>query len=536
METTNFLLLEGILKKLRKLSDKSEISVKMKLSKLNSELSILKEKKENIEEELLKSEAVSHKMSWVPIVGNDYKRKNDENKKISKLILKEWKDIELRYKIENSKIDDYNFILETLDNIKKTYLNKKKPSNLAKKELLMFSNRVKFLSESDGNNSEKIEKIFLKIKKMVQSLESMLLDWNSGNNLIITNLNNEKIQNEKINSHHLNIDKNTHFSIENFKNTAQELQQKEALEDLKNISNKTKSNKLDKNLQLDLNFEHEENVHLENKIYLPVSTLKNKEYISLGAFLDKEGNKKTNRLWIKKSDKSKFETSLPYCYKKNNIKLSYPPMRHNTPDQSLWCIFTSSTWTQIRNNFLEKTGNRCQLCGKQGGKFWSTTTPEEEKIRSGVVDFHEIWDWKIIDQEKNIGIQKLKKVLIVCKDCHFIFHEAIALWKAKKFNLEDEVKDYINKTRLLINKCSQEDLDNQIILDSKDYNDIQKTKKWIIDLSYLKNKMYLKDIKYIIKANNKANISTKQIYGLPFYNEDDILFPEKTIKNLLKEF
>jgi hypothetical protein len=46
----------------------------------------------------------------------------------------------------------------------------------------------------------------------------------------------------------------------------------------------------------------------------------------------------------------------------------------------------------------------------------------------------------------------------------------------------------------------------------------------------------LKDIKYIIKANNKANISTKQIYGLPFYNEDDILFPEKTIKNLLKEF
>lgn len=256
------------------------------------------------------------------------------------------------------------------------------------------------------------------------------------------------------------------------------------------------------------------------RIWLPVSASRTTELQTMGARLDTSASRKGSRLWIPVEERERFEFLVPLAFRREAPNLEFPPVRHNAVGQNLWSVFDRASWNHIRTTAYDRAGHRCQICGKQGGKLFEHLATDEERVRGGLVDAHEVWDWEIVDPANGLGVQRLKRLLVVCKDCHFMFHEGYLRYRASEVGIEPQAVSYINNLRAMINRISVEELQEQLARDNAKWNEGKQVRTWILDLSHLGNQDFMSDHIPTLLTTNRADLSPDMVAGLTFTTED----------------
>ena len=104
-------------------------------------------------------------------------------------------------------------------------------------------------------------------------------------------------------------------------------------------------------------------------------------------------------------------------------------------ESSLAKLLPRELWNNIRNEFIEKNGRKCQICGQT----------------EGVMNLHEIWGY-----DDKTRIQKLEGFILLCAMCHHVKHMGLTgiLAKQGKLNLEDVIDHFCK-----VNSCSKNDFE-----------------------------------------------------------------------------
>ena len=77
---------------------------------------------------------------------------------------------------------------------------------------------------------------------------------------------------------------------------------------------------------------------------------------------------------------------------------------------SLYNLLVPDDWAAIRKPRIESVSHVCQACGRRQFKY---------------LQAHELWEYAM-PEYGNQGIQRLDEIAILCKDCHAMFHLALA--------------------------------------------------------------------------------------------------------------
>jgi hypothetical protein len=77
---------------------------------------------------------------------------------------------------------------------------------------------------------------------------------------------------------------------------------------------------------------------------------------------------------------------------------------------SLYNLLTDKDWSAIRKPRIETVNQVCQACGRHQRRY---------------LQAHELWEY-YLPETGNQGIQRLGEIAILCKDCHAMFHLALA--------------------------------------------------------------------------------------------------------------
>jgi hypothetical protein len=252
------------------------------------------------------------------------------------------------------------------------------------------------------------------------------------------------------------------------------------------------------------------------RIWLPVPQSRRNELIGLGAKWDPEGPKRGSRLWVPVEDAAKFDSVLPLAFRSKPTRFEYPPIRHGAVGQNLGKVFDKESWNRLRFDAYDRAGHRCQICGKQGGKFWEKIATDSERRTSGPVDCHEIWEWSIPIPGIPVGIQKLKRLLVVCKDCHLCFHEGYALSKASKVGLEEEARERIEKLRMLTNRMNRKSVKELVEKSRREWEENKSITRWILDLSMVSAQEIMHDHILVLDPRNAAGVTPDMVGGIRF--------------------
>ena len=265
--------------------------------------------------------------------------------------------------------------------------------------------------------------------------------------------------------------------------------------------------------------------NINNRVYLPIPINMKSHAEKLGASYD-SSVKYGSRMFFDLDNHPDFndyniQKLLPLAFKNEGENLSFPPIRYGASKQNLWSFFSKDTWDFIRSNKYLSSGNRCVICGQQGGKLVDRNIFNTPKTHA--VEAHEVWDWQVPDPSSGIGIQKLKEILVVCIDCHMMFHSDYAVEQAKLSGQEDKVKKFLESKMALINRCNHEELLNQLEQEKLEAQAHNGVTTWIIDLSQLSQQEYMRNNIPVFIEDNPASVKSEHIAGITFENEDGVL-------------
>lgn len=270
----------------------------------------------------------------------------------------------------------------------------------------------------------------------------------------------------------------------------------------------------------------------EPRIWLPVSVSRAREMLERGARMDRSASNRGSKLWVPVSERHLLDPFLPLAFRAAKTHLRYPPIRHNAVGANLHSIFDKSSWNHIRSAAYDRAGHRCQLCGKQGGSLWNHLAKPEEKKVSGPVDCHEVWEWERSASDGRVGIQRLARLLVVCKDCHLSFHEGYAKWRAEQVGLEDRATAYLHNLRRLVNGCDDAEMAARMAEDREAHKAVRDVQKWVIDLSHLAAQDYMADHTLTLQTSNKAGVGPDRVGGIAYRLEDGTSFAAVSPENL----
>jgi len=270
----------------------------------------------------------------------------------------------------------------------------------------------------------------------------------------------------------------------------------------------------------------------EPRIWLPVSVSRAREMLERGARMDRSAANRGSKLWVPVSERHLLDSFLPLAFRAIKTHLRYPPIRHNAVGANLHSIFDKSSWNHIRSAAYDRAGHRCQLCGKQGGSLWNRLARTEEKKVSGPVDCHEVWEWERSTSDGRVGIQRLARLLVLCKDCHLSFHEGYAKWRAEQVGLEDRATAYLHNLRCLVNGCDDAEMAARMSEDREAHKAVRDVQKWVIDLSHLAAQDYMADHTLTLQTSNKAGVGPDRVGGIAYRLEDGTSFAAVSPENL----
>lgn len=280
---------------------------------------------------------------------------------------------------------------------------------------------------------------------------------------------------------------------------------------------------------------HSNDVYTGPRIWLPVPASRRHEMLQKGAMEDRSsGLHRGSHLWIPLDMRHQFENNLPLSFRDIPPKLEYPPIQKHAVGQNLWQIFDKDTWNHIRFNSYDRWGHRCQLCGKQFGNLWKKIATQKELEHPGPVDCHEVWEWSRLEGYPDIGIQRLKEVMVICKDCHATFHEGRTLKLAREHGIEEKARLFIEKKRCLNGHLKPEQLHAAMEKTREQWHNMKDIKTWMIDLSVLANQNFMQGHTMTMKTNNAAKVDPAMIIGTNFKTDDGQFFEKKNIQDIIK--
>ncbi len=225
---------------------------------------------------------------------------------------------------------------------------------------------------------------------------------------------------------------------------------------------------------------------------------------------------------------------MPSLYRKNKIAFSFEEMNKSMKGKNLHEIFDDQSWKYIRDTMRISTGMRCSICGGQGGKLLEDhDTGLRDNNRKNTVDCHEIWEWDVIDPARGIGVQKLSKLIIVCVDCHMMFHEEFAISKWASHGAKAaEIQEFLRERMALVNSVTTQQIDIQRRAEQETAQKRSGVENWLLDLSYLETQSHLQAQEPTLQSGNVGGITAEHIGGISFTDTDGNLVQKQDIADL----
>lgn len=124
--------------------------------------------------------------------------------------------------------------------------------------------------------------------------------------------------------------------------------------------------------------------------------------------------------------------------------------------ENLRTMFPQKVWDVIRKQAYKEADGKCMICGRKVNRL----------------EAHERWNY---DEEN--GIQILKDVIAVCKNCH----ECIHIQRTTLIGREKEASEWFMK----VNNCSYVDYLHCVGKANEDQKRRNKVSEWKVDLRYL---------------------------------------------------
>lgn len=268
--------------------------------------------------------------------------------------------------------------------------------------------------------------------------------------------------------------------------------------------------------QIAMDFSGEGRHDVVTRVWLPVPAARTREMIDMGARYDPEAPHIGSRLWVPLDESAPFDAVLPLAFRQEPTRFSYPPIRHGAVGQNLGKVFDRESWNRIRKDAYARSGHRCQICGKQESGMWSRIATPKERTTPGLVDCHEVWDWDVPDPGRGVGIQRLKRLLVLCKDCHMSFHDGFALSRARAAGIETEVRVHIDKIRMLTNRLLLDAVQAGVSADKEAWESNRSVRTWVLDLTRIAAQDIMSDHTLVLDPQSAAGTGPDQVGGTEF--------------------
>lgn len=280
--------------------------------------------------------------------------------------------------------------------------------------------------------------------------------------------------------------------------------------------------------------ERERAALLARRIYLPVST--NRMMVSLarraGAKQD-EGADGSQMYATGNQDWGPLESYLPLAFRQKRTIFDFPPIPSNAVGHNLHTVFTEESWRRISVSSHDSVGYRCQICGGQRGQLLALRS--KKRHPNALVDCHEVWDWDIPEVEHSVGIQRLRTLLVVCFDCHMMFHEDVALSFAQKRGREDDVRKFLDQRRRFTNRMTTQQMSALMERGAAQWNRAQQMDHWILDLSHLASQNHLRHFELVLVEGNKAGIQPGDVAGVDFVTDSGRRYGARSAEDIYEE-
>jgi hypothetical protein len=270
-----------------------------------------------------------------------------------------------------------------------------------------------------------------------------------------------------------------------------------------------------------------------SRIYLPIPVSMRHAAKRAGALYDAEAPSGSRMYVPIGADLAKFDRMLPLSFRDKPPKLSFPPVAPNAAGQAIWGVFDRDTWDRVRTSAYERTGRRCMLCGKQSGSMKSKIFPGD-RSKTGPVECHEVWDWKI-PEDGDVGIQRLKSLLVLCFECHAGFHGSYMVEAGNRVGLGEQVKNFIEAKQLALTRLDPEDLRDTLQRDEARFRSASNVGTWIMDLSHLGAQDFMMHETPILLENNSAGVPPERVAGLSFVTDEGRHFEARSAKEIQAE-
>ncbi len=179
-------------------------------------------------------------------------------------------------------------------------------------------------------------------------------------------------------------------------------------------------------------------------------------------------------------------------------------------------MFDRETWSRLRRDAYDRAGHRCQVCGRQGGRLWPRLASAEERRTGGPVDCHEVWEWHVTNLGIPVGVQRLTRLLVVCKDCHLGFHEGYALHRAAGVGIAEEAREQLDALRMLTNRMTRSELRAAIAEEARLWEGNKSVTRWVLDLSHAAAQEVMRDHRPVLARNNAARVTPDIVGGIAF--------------------
>ena len=139
------------------------------------------------------------------------------------------------------------------------------------------------------------------------------------------------------------------------------------------------------------------------------------------------------------------------------------------------------------------------------------------------------------DADTGVGIQKLRRLLVVCPSCHSTFHSGYFTKLGAEKGMGSEVAEFIEKRRMLINGIDAETLIEQLDEARIKLDDARSVDKWVLDLQTLGQQQYMLDHGAVMLERNSAGIPPERIAGIAFSTDAGDRFSARSSDEIYRE-
>lgn len=276
----------------------------------------------------------------------------------------------------------------------------------------------------------------------------------------------------------------------------------------------------------------------EPRIYLPMNRLHGNKMRSHGFRID-ESVKKGSQIYFDPTRDmdlvKKWQGALPTGARRVKTKYSFLEIADKAWRQNVRKAFKPDYWEMIRFDLNLMSGNRCMICGNRGGRL-ITDYFKGEGHKSDSVECHEVWEWQILDEERGIGVQRLKEILVVCNDCHMMFHEELAIEKAVNNGKNGaEVREFLRNRMAVVTDQTLPEIDHQLASEKAELAKFDQIEHWIMDLQYLSDHQYMTKTTPEFNDGSDNPVRPSMIAGTDFLEADGDLVQAREVDQLYHE-